>query len=102
MRISTSAERADGIDPERPADLLAHLVGERRSSSEKNGFGPGGGSSPKGRKSTTQTEPLLRDAADLGAVGVLRIAAIDVDQAAMSCTTRGRQALRHHVPIAAP
>ena len=99
MRISTSAERPTvSIQNGRPI-CLRNSSDSAWSSSEKNGFGPGGGRSPSGQEIDHQAEPLLGDAPDLGAVGVLRIAVIDVDQRGDVLHHAGRQALRHQVPV---
>src|SRR5262249_56111060 len=44
----------EGVDPVRPADLLSDLLRQRLVHERENGFGPGGGSSVTGRKSTTR------------------------------------------------
>ena len=54
MRISTSAERPTvSVQNGRPI-CLRNSTDSAWSSSEKNGFGPGGGMSEIGRKSTTR------------------------------------------------
>ena len=73
MRISTRVERPTvSIQNGRRICWLISCD-SAWSSSEKNGFGPGGGISETGRKSTDEAEPVLRDAADGGTVGILRI-----------------------------
>ena len=89
MRISTSDERPTvSIQNGRPI-CLRISSDSAWSSSEKNGFGPGGGMSDERQEIDHQAQPLLRDLAQLRVVGVLRIAlAITSISAAMSCTTR--------------
>ena len=100
MRISTSADRPTvSIQNGLPICLLISSE-SAWSSSEKNGFGPGGGSSSAGSKSTVKAEPLLRDAVHVRVIGVLRIALVDVDQRGDVLHDGCRQPLRHRVPVA--
>ena len=62
MRISTRAERPTvSIQNGRPI-CLRSSTDSAWSSSEKNGFGPGGGMSLTRQEIDRQAEPLLRDA----------------------------------------
>jgi hypothetical protein len=52
-----------------------------------------------GQEVDDEAEALLRDALDLVAIFVLRIALVDVDQRGDVLHHRGRQAARHRVPV---
>ena len=99
MRISTSADRPTvSIQNGRPICLLS-CSDSVWSSSEKNGFGPGGGMSPSGRKSTISPSRSCGDAADLRLGGVLRIAFVDVDQRGDVGHHPGGEPLGDDVPV---
>ena len=89
---------ADGIDPERPADLAANLHRERLVEQREERFRPGRRHVADGKKIHDQLQPLP-DAAELRAVLVLRIALVDVDQAGDVLHHGRRQSSRHRVPV---
>ena len=89
---------ADGIDPERPCDLAAELHRQRLVEQREERLWAGRRHVADGQKIDHQLQPL-RDAAQLRAVLVLRIALVDVDQAGDVLHHRGRQPPRHRVPV---
>jgi len=84
---------ADGVDPERPPDLLAQLVGQRRIKQREERLRPRRRHVAERQEIDHQAEPVLRDTADLRQVGVLRIALVDIDQRGNVVHHAGRQAL---------
>ena len=56
---------SDGVDPERPPDLLAQFHRQGLVEQREERLRPGGGMSVAGRKSTHEAELLLRDPPDL-------------------------------------
>ena len=89
---------ADGVDPERPADLPAELHRERLVEQREERLRPGRRHVADGQEIHHQLQPL-GDAPQLRAVLVLRIALVDVDQAGDVLHDRGRQPPRHRVPV---
>ena len=80
MRISTIEERPT-VSIQNGKPICLRISSDSASSSwEKNGFGPGGGSCGLRQKIDDKAEPLLCDAAQLRAVGALRIGLVDVDE----------------------
>ena len=90
---------ADGVDPERPADLPAELHRQRLVEQREKRLRAGRRHVAHRQEIDHQPEPLLGDAPQLRAVLVLRIALVDVDQAGDVLHHRGRQAPRHRVPV---
>ena len=84
---------ADRVDPERPRDLLAQLVRQRLIEQREERLRPRRRHFAQGQEIDHQAEPVLRDAADLRRVGVLRIALVDVDQRGDVVHHTGGQAL---------
>ena len=70
----------DGVDPERPPDLLAQLDRQRLIEQREERLRPGRRHFVDRQEIDDEPEPLLRDAPQLRPVGVLRIALVDVDQ----------------------
>ena len=90
---------ADGVDPERPADLPAELHRQRLVEQREERLWPGRRHVADGQEIDHQLQPLLRDAPQLRAVLVLRIVLVDVDQAGDVLHHGGRQPPRHRVPV---
>ena len=90
---------ADGVDPVRPADLLAQFLRQRLIQQREERLRTRRRHLAEGQEIDHQAEPLLRDAADLRLVGILRIAAVDVDQRGDVLHHAGRQPLGDDVPV---
>ena len=90
---------ADGVDPERPADLPAELLRQRLIEQREERLRPRRRQLVLGEEIDDQVEPLLRDAPQQGAVGVLRIALVDLDQRRDVLHHAGGQPLRDQVPV---
>ena len=90
---------ADRVDPVRPADLLAQFLRQRLIEQREERLRTRRRHVAEGQEIDHQAEPVLRDAADLLLVGILRIAAIDVDQRGDILHHAGRQPLGDDVPV---
>ncbi len=90
---------ADGVDPERQADLLADIVGQRLVELIEERLWPGRRQLAAGDEIDHEAEPVLRDAAELRMIGILREGLIDVDQGGDFLRHRRRQIIRHQIPV---
>ncbi len=90
---------ADGVDPERLGDLLAQLLRQRLVEQREERLRARRRQVAEGEEIDHQAEAVLRDPADLRAVGVLRIGVIDVDQRGDVGHHAGGKPLRHQVPV---
>ena len=91
---------ADGVDPERPADLPAELHRERLVEQREKRLRTRRRHVADTQEIDHQIEPLLGDPAQLRAILVLRIAVIDIDQPGDVLHDRGGQPPRDRVPVA--
>ena len=71
---------SDGVDPERPADLLADFLRQRLVDQREERLRPGRRQVVHRQEVDHQAELLLRNTAELRAVGVLRVGLVDLDQ----------------------
>ena len=90
---------ADGIDPERLADLAAEFDRQRLVQQREERFWAGRRHVADRQEIDHQVQPLLRDPPQLRAVLVLRINRVDVDQSGDVLHHRRRQPPRHRVPV---
>ena len=90
---------ADGIDPERQPDLFADLVRQRRVKLREERLRARRRQLRLGQEIDHEAEPILRDAAELRAIGALRIGLIDVDQRCDLARHRRRQVIIDHAPL---
>ncbi len=99
MRISTIDERPTvSIQNGRP--ICLRISSDSASSScEKNGFGSWRRQLRSRQEIDDEAEPVLRDAAQLGVVGVLRKGLVDVDERRDLLRHRRRQIIRHQIPV---
>ncbi len=90
---------ADGVDPERQPDLLADLVRQRRIKLREERLRPRRRQLRFGQEIDDKAEPILRDAAQLGAIGALRIGLVDVDQRGDFLRHRRGQVIGDQAPV---
>ena len=90
---------ADGVDPERQLDLLADLLRQRLIELREERLRSGRRQLRLREEIDHQAEPVLGDAAQLRAVGALRIGVVDIDEGGDLLRHRRRQVTRHQAPL---
>ncbi len=89
----------DRVDPERPTDAVADLLRERLVHQGEEGFRPRRRQFVHRQKVNHQAELLLRDAAKLRVIRVLRKYSVDLDQACDVLHYAGREPLSDEVIV---
>ncbi len=90
----------DRVDPERAADLLAHLVRERLVDQGEEGLWARRRQLVGRQEVDHQAELLLRNPSQLPVIGLLGIDLVDLDQGGDVLHHAGREPLRHQVVVA--
>ena len=90
---------ADRVDPERQADLLADLLRQRLVELREERLRSGRRQLRARQEIDDQAETILRDAAQLRVIGILRIGLIDVDEGRDLLRHRRRQISGHQIPV---